>query len=54
MIVTLGFVIGAIGGALLARKKNGNRLDMVQHAAVLGVICALVALFLNILILRML
>lgn len=53
MIVTVGFLIGAVIGVLAARKKGGNRLDMVQHAAVIGVICALIALFINILILRL-
>ncbi|WP_438991198.1 hypothetical protein [Lentibacter sp.] len=53
MIVTFGFLIGALMGVLIARNKGGNRLDMVQHAAVIGVMVALVALFLNILILRL-
>lgn len=53
MIVTLGFLIGALTGALIARKKGGNRLDMVQHAAVIGVMAAIVALFINIILLRL-
>ncbi|MCV2891509.1 hypothetical protein [Lentibacter sp. XHP0401] len=53
MIVTSGFLIGALIGALVARKKGGNRLDILQHAAVIGVMVGLVALFLNIIILRM-
>lgn len=55
MIVGLGFLIGALIGALIARKKGGNRLDILQHAAVIGVIgvmVAILALFVNILILR--
>jgi len=52
MIVGLGFLIGALIGALIARKKAGNRLDILQHAAVIGVMVAILALFVNILILR--
>ena len=52
MIVGLGFLIGALIGALIARKKGGNRLDILQHAAVIGVMVAILALFVNILILR--
>lgn len=33
MIVIAGAVIGAILGALTARKRGGNRLDMAQYAA---------------------
>ena len=52
MIVGLGFLIGALIGALIARKKGGNRLDILQHATVIGVMVAILALFVNILILR--
>lgn len=33
MIVIAGAVIGIILGALTARKRGGNRLDMAQYAA---------------------
>lgn len=53
MIVTLGFLIGALIGALVAYRKGGNKLDMLQHGIAFAIMFALVALFINIAILRM-
>ncbi|WP_439109348.1 hypothetical protein [Lentibacter sp.] len=53
MIVTLGFLIGALTGAVVAYRKGGNKLDMFQHGIAFAIIFAIVALFINIAILRM-
>lgn len=45
MIVLAGLIGGALAGALHARKRGGNRLDMAQYAAVYGIIFALLGLF---------
>ncbi|WP_432450202.1 hypothetical protein [Aliiroseovarius marinus] len=48
MIVIVALVLGALWGALRAKKRGGNRLDMAQYGAVYAIGCALVALFLAI------
>jgi len=48
MIVLAGLVAGALIGALTARRRGGNRLDMAQYGAVWGIIGALAGLFLTI------
>lgn len=48
MIVLAGFVLGAVWGAMLARKRGGNRLDMAQYAAGFGIAMGLVGLFVTI------
>lgn len=45
MIVLAGFVIGALWGGYLARKRKGNRFDIAQYALSFGIAFALVALF---------
>jgi len=54
MIVLAGLVAGAVLGALSARRRGGNRLDIAQYAAVWGIIGGLVGLFATIGIERML
>jgi hypothetical protein len=44
MIGLVAFVLGALWGAYVARKRGGNRLDVLQYAAVHGIILALVAI----------
>lgn len=53
MIVLAGFILGATGGALRARKDGGKPLDMLQYAAAYGILFALVGLFVTIVIGRM-
>jgi len=53
MIIILGFVLGAAWGAFVARKRGGNRLDILQYAAVHGLILGLVAFFASVLAVRM-
>jgi len=45
MIVIVAFIIGATGGALRARSRHGNRLDIAQYAAGYGILFAVIGLF---------
>ena len=47
-----GLVIGAVLGALGARRKDGKTLDLVQWAAVGAILCGLIGLFVLIFIER--
>lgn len=47
-----GLLIGAVMGALLAARQGGKGLDLLQWAAVLGMICGLIGLFIAIFITR--
>lgn len=40
-----GLLVGAILGALMAKVKGGKTLDLLQWAAVFGIICGLIGLF---------
>jgi len=40
-----GLLFGACLGALMAKLKGGKTLDLLQWAAVFGIICALIGLF---------
>ncbi|MBC7154035.1 MAG: hypothetical protein H5U19_05370 [Rhodobacteraceae bacterium] len=48
MIVIAGLVLGALVGALRARARQGNRLDIAQYAAVHAMIFAVIGLFVTI------
>lgn len=52
MIVIAGLVIGAVSGALLARKHGGRWPDMLQYAAAMGIGLAVLGLVLTIVIER--
>ncbi len=52
MLVTISILVGALIGAFYAHKRGGNRLDMAQHAAVFALILGIVALFVNIALIR--
>jgi hypothetical protein len=45
MLILPGFVSGALWGAFLARKRGGNRLDILQYAAGFGIAFSLLATF---------
>jgi uncharacterized protein YqgC (DUF456 family) len=47
-----GLLVGAVLGALGARRRGGKRLDLLQWAAVGAIIGGLVGLFLLILVSR--
>lgn len=50
MIVIAGAIIGAILGALTAKKRNGTRADMWQYGTVYAIAFSLAALILTIVI----
>lgn len=43
MISLIAFLLGAIWGAFVARKRGGNWLDVLQYAVAHGILFALVA-----------
>jgi hypothetical protein len=53
MIVIAGLIVGAVLGATKAKRKGGNRLDMLQYAAVFAIIGAIAGMFVTIAIDRM-
>ena len=48
MIVVAGLIIGAVFGAMLARQRGGNGLDMLQYAAVFAIAFCILGLFVTI------
>ena len=52
MIVLIGFVIGAIFGAIQATRRKGKPLDMLQYGGAYGIAFAILALILNLVVLR--
>lgn len=52
MFVIVGAVLGAILGASVARKRQGNRMDMLQYGVVYAMGFAVVGLFVTIIIHR--
>lgn len=53
MFVILGIVLGAIVGALLAKRRKGKGLDMLQYAAAYALAFAILGLFITIAVHRM-
>ena len=54
MVVVWGMaILGAILGALAARKRNGSAADMAQYAAGYGIAFALVGLILSLILVRL-
>lgn len=53
MLPLLALAAGAALGALIARSRGGNRLDMAQYAAGYGIACGLLGVFLAILLTRL-
>lgn len=53
MIVIGGFLIGALLGALTAKRRGGKRLDILQYAAGYAIAFTLLGLFATIFIDRM-
>ena len=53
MIVIAGLLAGALLGVLQARRRGGNRLDLLQYAGVFAIIGAILGLFLTIAVDRM-
>ena len=49
----IGLVLGAIFGIFLAIRRQGKILDILQYGAACGIIGGLMALIVNVIILRM-
>ncbi|WP_372885229.1 hypothetical protein [Shimia sp.] len=45
MFVLAGAILGALTGALMARRRRGAALDILQYAVVYAMVFALVGLF---------
>lgn len=54
MIILASTLIGAIWGTLFARKRNGNRLDMLQYGAVWALIGSVLGLFATVILEKLL
>lgn len=52
MAPLIGMVFGALLGAIVAKRKGGNRLDMAQYAGGFAIIFGLVGLFVAIYLAR--
>lgn len=52
MLVLAGFIGGAFWGGYLARRRKGNRLDILQYAASFGIAFGLLAFFASVILLR--
>jgi hypothetical protein len=53
MMVVGGLLVGAVIGAAVAVRRKGARLDILQYAAGYAIFFAILALFLNIILVRM-
>lgn len=53
MIVLVGLAVGAVFGALLARKRGGRGLDMLQYGAGYAIMFGLICLFISIILSRL-
>lgn len=51
MVIIIALVVGGLVGWYRARKRGGNRADMLQYAAVHAMIFAIIALFSNLFLL---
>lgn len=45
MIIFAGIVLGAFWGARVARRRQGNRLDVAQYAAIYAILGAILGVF---------
>ncbi|MFT6451994.1 MAG: phosphate/sulfate permease [Halocynthiibacter sp.] len=54
MIVIICALIGGLIGFATAKRKGGNRLDILQYIAVFAIIAILIGLFLTVILERML
>lgn len=52
MAPVIGLVFGAVLGAVVARRKGGNGLDMAQYSAGFAILFALIGLFVAIILAR--
>ncbi|MDX1781726.1 MAG: hypothetical protein R3256_10445 [Thalassovita sp.] len=52
MIVIAGAIFGALFGALLAKRRNGKGLDMLQYAAGFAILFMIIGLFITVFVHR--
>ncbi|KRS17950.1 hypothetical protein [Roseovarius indicus] len=52
LLALIGAAIGALLGAVVARRRKGSMTDMLQYGAVFAIMFALAGLFLTIFIVR--
>lgn len=53
MIILLGAILGALTGAMLARRRRGKLADILQYGFVYALMFALIGLFVTLIIHRM-
>lgn len=53
MFVILGALLGIVTGGLIAKRRSGKRLDILQYAAMYGIAFSIVGLFITIIVHRM-
>lgn len=53
MIVIVSAIVGVVLGITSAKRRKGNRLDMLQYAAGYGIAFALLGVFLTLLLDRL-
>ena len=53
MVLPIAFIIGVILGAAKAKKRKGNKFDMLHYGAAYGIACTLFALIMSILLQRL-
>lgn len=51
-MVWIGAALGVLIGIFAAKRRGGRALDMAQYGAIFGILFAIVALIINILIVR--
>lgn len=53
MAPIIGFILGALWGGTIARRRKGNWMDVAQYALVHGIILGLAATLISVLALRL-
>lgn len=53
MIVITSLIAGAVFGTFSARRRGGNRLDMLQYGAVFAIVFGLLGMFVTLAIEKM-
>jgi len=53
MLSAIAFLVGAVIGGLVAKRRGGKPADIAQYAAVYGLILALVTVVISVLVLRL-
>ena len=51
-MIWIGAALGVLIGILTAKRRKGKALDMAQYGAVFGILFAIIALLINVAIIR--